>query len=196
MKDKFNSFLDDIVTRPSVAYAAFVSYFFLIVPLLCRAVFIFNLYVDGEYLGFFSFGGEEHVQGMSYIFGLFVYSIPTFIFILLLIFLFPTIVFLRKEKNHNYRLKYKSIFNSSLYKGLLFLGICLFGLWTFIPILCILLLLLCLLQNFKGLFLVLLSPFLCLPIFIVFLALYIPFQISSFIYAIYNIFVLLFTFRA
>ena len=128
MKSKFNSFLDDIVTRPSVAYAAFISYFFLIVLLLCRAMVVFDSFLHNEYVPFFYISFDETSdQGILGI--LFTTSFPLLVITLFLIFVIPVLIFYLKEKKTNFQLMFKPIFDSLLYRGLLFLGLLLFGVW-------------------------------------------------------------------
>ena len=115
MKAKFNSFLDDIVTRPSVAYAAFVSYFSLINFLLYKIPFVEQVLFEDESLSFF-----------LTIYAYFLIASVPFLLIV------PTYVLVDKEKDDHFRLKYRKIFNSYVYKWILFLGIILSVVCVFI----------------------------------------------------------------
>ena len=196
MKFKFNSFLDDIVTRPSVAYAAFVSYFFLIVPLLGHSAFIFNLYANGIYATFFSLPDGMEFKGLYIILLIYLFALPLLIIILLLIFTIPTYKLYRKEKDINFRLKHKPIYDSSLYRSILFSGIILFAIWVIVLFLANPIYIFFFSKEFGFFNFILTIIFFSLPALGVFIITYIPFQIGTFLYAIYNIFVLLFTFRA
>ena len=124
MKSKLNAFLNDFVTRKSVAYAAFTSYFLVFIPLLIRTAEIFNFSMVGKHVKFFS---TNIYENDSLFLSLLLFaSVPALVLTLLLILIIPTYILYRKEKSSDFRLKHRPIHESPLYKGVLAFGCLLF----------------------------------------------------------------------
>ena len=124
MKSKLNAFLNEIVTRKSVAYAAFTSYILVFVPLLIRTAEIFNFSMVGKHVKFFS---TDIYENDSLFLSLLLFaSVPALVLTLLLILIIPTYILYRKEKSSDFRLKHRPIHESPLYKGVLAFGCLLF----------------------------------------------------------------------